>query len=433
LRPAGAMPRDDSQITRAAAGAANRAALDALAFTLADVKDGIGPFLAVYLTASRHWDPGAAGLALTVGGLATVLARAPAGALVDAVRHKRALMAVACLVVAAAAALMAARPRLAPVLAGQIANGIADAVLPAALAAISLGIVGRAGFAWRIGRNEAFNHAGNVPSAILAGLAGALIAPAAVLWLAAGLAFAALLPLGFVRGRDIDHAAARGADPAAPPARLGAPLARRPFLAFTAAITLFHLANAAMLPLLGEELAAGHAAAGPLFIAASIVTAQAAMVPMAILVGRRADAWGRKRLFLIAFAVLPLRGVLYTLVRDPAALVAIQLLDGVGAGIFGALFPIVIADLTAGSGHYNLAQGASAAAWGVGAAASNTLAGYAVDAFGYNAAFLLLAAIAAGAFALFWARVPETRDWPARAPAIAPARRALAARQAGHG
>ena len=153
----------------------------------------------------------------------------------------------------------------------------------------------------------------------------------------------------------------------------------------------------------------GPARDGAPFIAACIITAQVVMVPMAILVGRRADAWGRKRLLLIGFAALPLRGVLYTLVRDPVALVAIQVLDGVGAGIFGALFPIVVADVTEGSGRYNLAQGASATAWGTGAALSNGVAGYVVDRAGYNAAFLFLAACAVLALMVLWRLVPETR------------------------
>ena len=86
-------------------------------------------------------------------------------------------------------------------------------------------------------------------------------------------------------------------------------------------------------------------------MASCIIVAQIVMIPMAILVGR-----------------LPIRGVLYTLTEDPCALVAIQLLDGVGAGIFGVLFFIVVADLTKGTGHYNLAQGASGSCWGLGAA-----------------------------------------------------------------
>jgi MFS family permease len=118
------------------------------------------------------------------------------------------------------------------------------------------------------------------------------------------------------------------------------------------------------------------------------------MVPMAILVGHKADTWGRKPIFLLGFAVLPLRGVLYTLTQDPTALVAIQLLDGVGAGIFGALFFIVVADLTRGTGRYNLALGASGACWGLGAALSNGVAGFIVNALGFSAAFLFLSGCA---------------------------------------
>jgi MFS family permease len=131
---------------------------------------------------------------------------------------------------------------------------------------------------------------------------------------------------------------------------------------------------------------------------------------MAILVGHKADTWGRKWIFLAGFAVLPLRGVLYTLTQDPNALVAIQLLDGVGAGIFGALFFIVVADLTRGSSRYNLALGVSGACWGFGAALSNGAAGFIVNAFGFSVAFLFLSACALVAVLLFWLGVPETRD-----------------------
>ncbi len=393
---------------------AGSAALDRLSFLLADVKDGIGPFLAVFLTSAQHWSPGRAGIALTIGGVATVIARAPAGALVDAVTAKRRLIALSAVAVAGAAAVMARWPQFWPVVVAQAVNGVADAIFPAAVAAISLGMVGRARFTARVGRNEAFNHAGNVLTAIAAGLAGSYLAPNAVLWIVAALAGLVLWPLAAIRPGAIDYAVARGADPGV----AGVRPATRTLLVFTAAITLFHFANAAMLPLLGEELARRRPQASALFIAACIVTAQAAMVPMAILVGHRADRWGRKRLFLVGFAVLPIRGVLYTLVHHPAALIAIQLLDGVGAGIFGALFLIVVADLTQGSGRYNLAQGAAAAAWGLGAALSNGVAGYIVDGFGFDAAFLFLAGCAAAAFLLFWLAVPETRGWAQHRAAV---------------
>jgi len=187
-------------------------------------------------------------------------------------------------------------------------------------------------------------------------------------------------------------------------------LERRPLLMFTAAISLFHFANAAMLPLLGEKLALGNRGTETLFMAGCITMAQIVMVPVALLVGHKADVWGRKPIFLVGFAVLPLRGVLYTLIQNPYALVSIQVLDGVGAAIFGALFFIVVADLTKGSGRYNLAQGGASAAWGLGAALSNFIAGFIVDTAGYSAAFLFLATIALIALVLFWIAVPETSE-----------------------
>ena len=392
---------------------ANDRALDALNFFLADVKDGLGPFLAIFLMSSQHWDPGRIGMVLTVAGLSTVAARGPAGALVDSVRWKRSLIAAGAVIVAAGAVAMAAFPSFWAVVAAQASSGAADAVFPSAVAAISLGIVGRSAFTRRIGRNEAFNHAGNVATAIAAGIAGTWVAPVAVLWLVAALSVVGLGAAYAIRAGSIDHALARGADDGDrgkfDPNGLKVLLENRPFLVFTLAITLFHFANAAMLPLVGEKLAQGHAATGSLFMAACITTAQLVMVPMAMLVGRKADSWGRKPIFLAGFAVLPLRGVLYTLTQDPAALIAIQLLDGVGAGIFGALFFIVVADLTRGTGRYNLAQGFAGACWGLGAALSNVVAGNIVDALGFSAAFLFLAVCAALAFIVFWLGVPETQ------------------------
>jgi len=165
-----------------------------------------------------------------------------------------------------------------------------------------------------------------------------------------------------------------------------------------------------MLPLLGEKLAQSNKGVETLFMAACIITAQIVMVPMALLVGHKADSWGRKAIFLAGFAVLPIRGVLYTLTQNPYALVSIQVLDGIGAGIFGALFFIVIADLTRGTGRYNLAQGAASASWGLGAALSNSIAGFIVDRAGFSAAFLSLAGCAFAALLLLWIAMPETGD-----------------------
>jgi MFS family permease len=392
----------------------NWPALDCVNFLLADVKDGLGPFLAIYLMSSQHWDATHIGIIMMIGGIATVAARAPAGAIVDWTTWKRGLIVGAAGVVAVGAVVLSVFPQFWPAAAAQTLIGACDAVFPPAIAAISLGIVGRRAFTRRVGRNEAFNHAGNAFTAIVAGVAGYLIAPGAVLWLVALLAAASACAVFAIDAREIDHTLARGCDKKdngkSKQSRLSVIFECKPLLLFTAAITLFHFANAAMLPLIGERLSQGQSGTETLFMAACIITTQVAMVPMAMLVGAKADAWGRKPLFLMGFAALPIRGVLYTLWDDPYYLVSIQLLDGVGAGIFGALFFIVIADLTKGTGHYNLALGAASAAWGLGAALSNWIAGFIVDQVSFDGAFLFLAVMALLALILFWVAVPETGD-----------------------
>jgi MFS family permease len=171
---------------------------------------------------------------------------------------------------------------------------------------------------------------------------------------------------------------------------------------------LFHLANAAMLPLVGQKLALQDNRLGMTFIAACIVAAQMVMVPMAMLVGARADQWGRKPLFLAGFLILPLRGCLYTVSDNQFWLLAVQTLDGVGAGIFGAIFPIIVADLMRGTGRFNVAQGAILTAQGIGAALSTTLAGIVVVHAGYSAAFLTLAGVAILGALVFFFGMPET-------------------------
>jgi MFS family permease len=156
---------------------------------------------------------------------------------------------------------------------------------------------------------------------------------------------------------------------------------------------------------------------GTSLMSACIAAAQLVMVPMAILVGARADAWGHKRFFLVALAILPIRGALYTLSDNPAWLVGVQLLDGIGAGIFGAIYPVIVADLMRNTGRFNAAQGVIITALGVGAALSTALAGFVVVKAGYSAAFLTLGAIAAIGFIVFLLAFPGTGgDAPAASP-----------------
>ncbi|AZE78520.1 MFS transporter [Pseudomonas synxantha] len=391
--------------------------LDSLNFFLADVRDGLGPYLAIYLLAVHKWDPASIGVVMTLAGIAALVTQGPAGALIDRTRSKRAVIAVAALLVTASCLLLPFVSSFGWVALTQAASAVAASVFAPAICAISLGITGPRAFTPRTGRNETFNHAGNAVAALLAGGLAYLYGPVVVFYLMAFMAVASVIAVSCVPARAIDHEVARGFDPAhhndqEQPSGLNALLANRPLLLFAVCCALFHLANAAMLPLVSQKLAQINLQMATPLTSACIVAAQLVMVPMAWLVGLKADVWGRKPLLLAGFLILPLRGVLYTLSSDPYWLVAVQMLDGIGAGIFGALFPVIVKDLTQGTGRFNVSLGALSTVFGLGAALSNSLAGFVVQQAGYNAAFLTLAGVAGIALLLLWLAMPETLAKP---------------------
>ena len=147
-----------------------------------------------------------------------------------------------------------------------------------------------------------------------------------------------------------------------------------------------------------------------MFMSACVVTTQLVITCIAAWSGRKAGLWGRKPLLLLAFAVLPVRGVLYTLTDQSIALVAIQVLDGVGAGIFGVVSVLVISDLNQGTGRFNFTLGAISTAVGLGASLSQLIAGSIVHHFGFQAGFLFLSAVASLALAVLYFFMPETRN-----------------------
>jgi len=395
----------------------NTLSLDSLNFFLADVRDGLGPYLAIYLLAVHKWDPASIGVVMTLAGIAALLTQGPAGALIDRTRSKRAVIALAAIVVTGSCLLLPFVSSFSLVSLTQAASAVAASVFAPAISAISLGITGPRAFTRRTGRNETFNHAGNAVAALLAGGLAYLFGPVVVFYLMAFMAVASIVAISCVSAEAIDHDVARGFDPAhhtdhEQPSGMKVLLANRPLLLFAICCALFHLANAAMLPLVSQKLSQINLQMATPLTSACIVAAQLVMVPMAWLVGLKADIWGRKPLLLAGFMILPLRGVLYTLSSDPYWLVAVQMLDGIGAGIFGALFPVIVKDLTQGTGRFNVSLGALSTVFGLGAALSSSLAGFVVQQAGYNAAFLTLAGVAAAALALLWLAMPETLEKP---------------------
>ncbi len=291
--------------------------------------------------------------------------------------------------------------------------GAASAVIPPAIAALSLGLVGRRLLDARISRNESFNHGGNFVAAALAGVLGQYVGYHWIFYLVCAFAVASAAIVTLINPAEIDHERARGGESKADggqPIAFRDLLKRRDLPIFLASVVLFHFGNAAMLPMAGQVLALKHPGEDTIALSACIIAAQLVMVGVAWAVGRAsARGIGRKTIFLVALAVLPVRGVLFSFTTSPYGVVAIQLLDGVAAGIFGVISVLIASDLMRGTGRFNLAQGLTALAVGIGAGLSNATAGYVVQWFGYPAGFLYLAAIALCALAFFAVLMPETR------------------------
>lgn len=389
--------------------------LDWLNFFLADVRDGLGPYLAIYLLAVHKWEPASIGLVMSLAGITALLTQTPAGALIDRTRAKRTVVVIAALLVTGSCLLLPFVTSFTLVALTQTISAVAGSVFAPAIAAISLGLTGPKAFTRRTGRNETFNHAGNAVSALLAGGLAWLYGPVVVFYLMAAMTVGSIFAVMLVRGEAIDHDVARGFTSADggqhQPSGVRVLLSNRPLLTFAICCALFHLANAAMLPLVSQKLSQVNLHLATPLTSACIVAAQLVMVPVAMLVGLKADVWGRKPLLMAGFLILPLRGALYVFSDNPFWLVGVQLLDGIGAGVLGALFPVVVKDLTQGTGRFNVSLGALSAAFGLGAALSPGLAGLVVQSEGYDAAFLTLAGIAAAAFCLVWLGMPETRNY----------------------
>ena len=407
----------DAPDIRSAKAGFRPAALDALNFLLADVRGALGPYLNVFLVTDQHWSQSQVGLVTTISGLLGISLQTPIGAVIDATRAKRELVVMALAVLAIGAAAIFAMPSFWPVAIANSLIAIAGDVFGPAVAALTLGLYARKQLARRMGRNSAFDHAGNVAIALAAAAVGYVFSQRAVFLLVPVFSVLAGIAVLSIPAAAIDHERARdmeevGAATEAPAKTAGPSVLfeSRPLAVFGLCVMLFHLANAALLPLVGQKLAVAFPEEATAMMSACIVAAQVVMAPIALLVGRTADSWGRKPLFLAGFAVLPIRAALYPLSDDGFWLVGVQLLDGVGAGIFGALTPLVIADLMRGTGRYNLALGAVVTAQGIGASLSGLAAGVIVDHYGYTVAFLSLGAVAALALIVFAGGMPETAN-----------------------
>jgi len=386
--------------------------LDDVNLLLAGALSGFGPYVAAFL-AERNWTQQSIGFVLTAGGFAGLLSQLPGGALLDAIRSKRIAVALGAGMVAAGALIIAVWPSFPLVLAALVLQGITGGFLGLAIAAISLGLVGHAALAERLGRNQRFASTGGVVAAGLMGLIAYFLSLRAIFFVAAALVLPLFGVLGRIQPADIHFGRASCLPdhngPSKPPrVRLRSLWKTRGLLIFAGCVFLFQMANASMLPLAGEAFAYSKEALSSLIVSALIMVPQIIVAIIAPWTGRRANMWGRRPLLLVGFAALPIRALIFAWTTDPMILIIAQLLDGVSGAMLGVLTALIVADLTAGTGRFNLAQGFVGTTSGVGASLSTTLSGLLAGSLGRAAGFLGIAAVAMAALLLLWLLMPET-------------------------
>jgi MFS family permease len=413
--------QSDSQAQSPSRGSASfqsRTGLNAANFFLAEVGGVVMPFLAKFL-AERGWRDGAIGTAIALAGLGVWLMQTPAGFIVDCSRHRRMLLAGASLVVGLGYGLLPLLPSgwwvVEPLV---FVAGAGHAFFVPLLGALALGLVGHAALNRTVGVNQGWNHAGNIASALTAMLLVGWLGLPSVFYAVTAASILAALSVTLIRPNEVNEVRASGAGNGDEnrPGFLGLLHDRRVLILFAAA-AMFHLANAPVMPLVGLYIA--RLGGTDTQVAAVVLVAQTVMIPVALAAGWLCDRWGRKWVFAIGFIVLPLRIFLYSLTSDPWMLVALQSLDGIGAGIYGVVIVAICADLTRGRGGFNSLQGLIATAVSVGGVIGPLAAGLLVQHLGFQTAFYAFAGVAAVAALLFLGFMPET--CPRLAAAVEPA------------
>jgi MFS family permease len=341
------------------------------------------------------------------------MTQVPAGELIDAIGSKRALVGAAAAAAALALTIFGLRSDF-PFVAGvAIIQGCVGSVLGPSVAAISLGLVGHDALAERLGRNQRFASIGGLSAAAIMGAIGYLLSTRDIFLVAAALAIPLLWALFWVRGTDIHFGRSCGAPDhhGTKPNRVS----RRSlfkdvrFLAFVTCLFLFQLANASILPQVSQSLAHSEGHSSSLAISALIVVPQIVVALLAPWAGRTAATWGRRPLLLLGLAALPIRSGLFALTTDPTLLVIIQTLDGFSGATLGVLTTLIVADLTSGTGRFNLAQGLAGTVSGVGASLSTLIAGIVTQRFGYAAGLLGATGVGLMAVVVVWEFMPETK------------------------
>ena len=360
-----------------------------------DIQGGLGPFLGTWLAQSASWSPARIGFVTTLVGVGALALSGPFGALVDRLGRPRLLIALACAAILCGTLLLLPARGVVSVFAAQMMAAAGGTLLLPAVTALTLGIVGKNRFPKQQGRNQAFNHLGILIAAGAISLGTPWFGPAIAFWVLGAMAMLAILAAATTPGHCYNERRAvgwqEGAEDAPERAGLRSIVANRKLLVLAVALALFNLGNGGMLSLLGQKLVAT-AADATSWTARYVMVAQLVMIPVALFAGSLADRRGRRQLLIAACAVLPVRAALCAVIDDPLWLVSAEILDGIASGIIGVAVPVVVADLTWGSGRTQTALGSLNAIQGIGGALSAWYGGLAQSVLGWGGAFLALGA-----------------------------------------
>jgi MFS family permease len=389
-------------------GKRSLAGLNAINFFQAEMVGVVLPALGAFLK-EAHWRYDSIGMATALAGLGTLLLQAVAGDITDRVSSRRLLFGTVAMVTGFCFVVIPlARNSRFWIDALLFVSGLAQSFFPPLLGALALALSGHEALNRTAGENQGWNHAGNIAAALTAILLARFMGISSVFYAVGISSLLAATSVLLIRPRDLDERLASGLT-----ANENAPVTWRQLLHDRAvfgliiAIFLFHLANAPILPI--TALYVKQLGGSDDLMTATVLTAQLVMVPVSLFAGRYGDRLGRKPVMAMAFWFLPLRILSYTFVVTPKAVVWLQGLDGIGAGIYGVIVIALAADLTRGKGRFNALTGLFATGLASGGVLGPMISGLLLQHFGFKEtfyAFAILATIAALAFTLL---VPETK------------------------
>ncbi len=368
--------------------------LPAVNFFMADVGGGMGPFLSTWLAQAERWPPNQIGMVLSAGLIAGTVMSTPAGALIDRTGRPRLMLFITCLLIVGGTLAMFAVHGFWPIMAAQVLVASGGALGGPALTALTMATIGKDGFPKQQGINQAATHSGNVIAAGLVWLGAFVIGPASSIAVLALMTSGMMATLLFYPRDAVDHTRMAGREPRKKGEQRGstrALLKNKRLLLVLLTIALFNFGSSAVLPLLGQRLSAGDQHNATQWMAVLVIVAQTVMVPMSWVAGHAAEKLGRKPLLVAACAIVPVRGVLAMLSHSPVALVSIEVLDGLGAGLISVAGPAAVADLTYGGGRTQTAMGALGTVQSLASALSAWLAGLVVVRYGWTPAYGMLA------------------------------------------